>query len=57
MKSTYGVLPVILATLAMAAPKVYLAGDSTMAVGGGGTGTEGTFYSLPPSKLAPTNIS
>ncbi|KAI9691976.1 MAG: Rhamnogalacturonan acetylesterase [Bogoriella megaspora] len=31
----------LLATLAIAAPTVYLAGDSTMAVGGGGTGTQG----------------
>lgn len=30
-----------------ATPKVYLAGDSTMAQGGGGTGTQGTLASFP----------
>ena len=60
MKPFYCVLSGALATVALAAPfdetlserattpKVYLAGDSTMALGGGGTGTQGT-YSSPPS--------
>lgn len=53
MKSFYYILLASLATLLSAAPveevserattpTVYLAGDSTMAVGGGGTGTQGT---------------
>jgi hypothetical protein len=29
-----------------ATPKVYLAGDSTMALGGGGTGTQGAYITL-----------
>jgi rhamnogalacturonan acetylesterase len=55
MKSFSACFAAALATVAVAAPvenyeerattatpKVYLAGDSTMALGGGGTGTEGT---------------
>jgi len=53
MKSFYQIpLSAVLATLALAAPadespvkratpKLYLAGDSTMAKGGGGSGTDG----------------
>ena len=41
MKSSYGLLSALLAGSTVAIPTVYLAGDSTMAVGGGGTGTEG----------------
>jgi rhamnogalacturonan acetylesterase len=50
MKSLY-LLPVMLVAIAVAAPSsdiakratphVYLAGDSTMALGGGGSGTQG----------------
>ncbi len=56
MKSSVACLSVALATLAVAAPTtddvekrsvphLYLCGDSTMAVKGGGTGTEGWFSS------------
>ena len=56
MKAIYCTLFAALATLALAAPadetvskratpKVYLAGDSTMASGGGGTSTQGTYRS------------
>jgi len=58
MKSFYICFAAALATVASAArveiceeraitatPKVYLAGDSTMAQGGGGTGTQGSFPS------------
>lgn len=48
MKSFYTALSATLATVALAAPAekratpiVYLVGDSTMALGGGGTGTQG----------------
>ena len=51
-------LPVLLAAQAVAAPSediskratphVYLAGDSTMALGGGGTGTQGTSTGFKP---------
>jgi rhamnogalacturonan acetylesterase len=47
MKLSSNLLSAILASSAMAIPTVYLAGDSTMAVGGGGTGTEGIFSFLP----------
>jgi hypothetical protein len=36
-----------LATRSWAVPTLYLAGDSTMASGGGGSGTQGLFTSLP----------
>lgn len=38
-----------------ATPKVWLAGDSTMASGGGGSGTQGTHLHHPPptSRLPP----
>ncbi|TVY45563.1 Rhamnogalacturonan acetylesterase [Lachnellula occidentalis] len=60
MKSFYFPLSAALATLSIAfptgeaitkraTPKVYLAGDSTMAKGGGGTGTEGWGVYLPYS--------
>jgi len=60
MKSFYLPLSAVLATLSTAAPtdevmakratpKVYLAGDSTMALGGGGTGTQGWGVYLPYS--------
>lgn len=52
MKSSYIAMPTALVAVALAAPqfenskralpKLYLAGDSTMALGGGGTGTQGT---------------
>jgi rhamnogalacturonan acetylesterase len=52
MKLFYLPLPALLAAIAVAAPSeeiskratpnVYLAGDSTMALGGGGTGTQGS---------------
>lgn len=51
MKYSFAAIPAVLATLAFAAPAeniekratptVYLAGDSTMALGGGGSGTQG----------------
>jgi len=55
MRSFKNILPAALAAVAVAAPvdeerstettpTVYLAGDSTMALGGGGTGTQGTHY-------------
>ena len=47
MKSTYSILSAILATSVMAVPNVYLAGDSTMALGGGGTGTQGMCFTVP----------
>lgn len=61
MKSFYYVSWASLATLLSAAPvdevserattpTVYLAGDSTMALGGGGTGTQGTFPSHTRAK-------
>jgi rhamnogalacturonan acetylesterase len=57
MKLLEAGLAAALATIASAAPaqneakrattpKVYLAGDSTMALGGGGTGTQGMFPHL-----------
>jgi rhamnogalacturonan acetylesterase len=62
MKSFSACFAAALATVAVAAPvenyeertttatpKVYLAGDSTMALGGGGTGTQGTLLSSPSS--------
>lgn len=61
MKSVYGTIGVALATLAVAAPAddaiskratptVYLAGDSTMARGGGGSLTDGmSVFFYPPS--------
>ena len=36
-----------LATQSWAAPTLYLAGDSTMASGGGGSGTQGLFTHFP----------
>lgn len=36
-----------LATQSWAAPTLYLAGDSTMANGGGGSGTQGLFTHFP----------
>jgi len=56
MKSFYATLSAALATLALAAPAeelskrtptLYLAGDSTMALGGGGTGTQGNSFPVP----------
>ncbi|TVY82118.1 Rhamnogalacturonan acetylesterase [Lachnellula suecica] len=46
-------LSAVLASLSMATPTVYLAGDSTMAKGGGGTGTEGWGVFLPYSLTIP----
>ena len=62
MKPLYTTLSAALAATALAAPvediekratpKVYLAGDSTMALGGGGSGTQGEAQP-PPSTPAP----
>lgn len=49
MKITYSILSVLMAVVTAApaevekraTPKLYLAGDSTMALGGGGSGTQG----------------
>lgn len=40
-------LAAALATQSWAAPTLYLAGDSTMASGGGGSGTQGLFARFP----------
>lgn len=58
MKAFYITIPALLAALASAAPAeeiekratptIYMAGDSTMALGGGGSGTNGTYLSLAP---------
>lgn len=48
MKTSIIVLLASLASQACAVPTLYLAGDSTMAPGGGGSGTQGSFsYSNP----------
>jgi len=67
MKTFYCTLSAALATLALAAPsddiykratpKLYLAGDSTMALGGGGTGTQGWGVYLPYSLTGVTVIN
>lgn len=40
------VAPNAVARAASSTPTVYMCGDSTMALGGGGTGTQGTYHSL-----------
>jgi len=68
MKYSYTWLTLAMASLAMAAPAdenlekratptVYLAGDSTMAKGGGGTGTEGWGVFLPYSLTGVTVVN
>ena len=67
MKSFSCVLSATLASLVLAAPpahsiserattpKLYLAGDSTMALGGGGTGTQGPSPSITIPPVPPTS--
>lgn len=52
MKIFAPILVAALAAQSWAAPTLYLAGDSTMASGGGGSGTEGLFtlFPFPASK-------
>jgi len=57
MKSLQSIIPVALASVAIAAPTVYLAGDSTMAVGGGGTSTQGWGVYLPYSLQGVTVVN
>lgn len=47
MKIFAPILVAAFATQSWAAPTLYLAGDSTMASGGGGSGTQGSFTLFP----------